>query len=257
MASGHVNRVNRPNTWLHRPMLQTFKKVLANSEPSTHGGKADIAAQACALSISQFLQGSDRTPARWIHSGELFALEINHSRSKPAMPANPAADFRGIDQPKNVGAERVPYSGRTRFCPRRMKAEPCFIGKASPVLRQQTKRQRTSREAVPVDYDSLTTQLQIQIFGEVLSDITATVIFDEYFAFGLPRVAGNTCKHQSNQQRPLCSPHGGRNAHPHLLLLLRHFMPTVRIRPPAKNACFGDVWLFCTSCKSKCNDTFL
>jgi hypothetical protein len=43
MASGHVNRVNRPNTWLHRPMLQTFKKVLANSEPSTHGGKADIA----------------------------------------------------------------------------------------------------------------------------------------------------------------------------------------------------------------------
>src|SRR6478672_2012236 len=22
MASGHVNRVNRPNTWLHRPMLQ-------------------------------------------------------------------------------------------------------------------------------------------------------------------------------------------------------------------------------------------
>ena len=23
MASGHVNRANRPNTWLHRPMLQT------------------------------------------------------------------------------------------------------------------------------------------------------------------------------------------------------------------------------------------
>jgi hypothetical protein len=44
MASGHVNRVNRPNTWLHRPMLQTFKKVLANSEPSTHGGKADMIA---------------------------------------------------------------------------------------------------------------------------------------------------------------------------------------------------------------------
>src|SRR5215831_1509626 len=40
MASGHVNRANRPNTWLHRPMLHTFKKVLANSEPSTHGGKA-------------------------------------------------------------------------------------------------------------------------------------------------------------------------------------------------------------------------
>ena len=37
MASGHVNRVNRPDTWLHRPMLQNVKKALANPEPSTHG----------------------------------------------------------------------------------------------------------------------------------------------------------------------------------------------------------------------------
>jgi hypothetical protein len=37
MASGHVNRTYRPNTWLHRPMLQNVKKALANSEPSTHG----------------------------------------------------------------------------------------------------------------------------------------------------------------------------------------------------------------------------
>jgi hypothetical protein len=29
MASGHVNRVNRPGKWLHRPMLHV-KKVLAN-----------------------------------------------------------------------------------------------------------------------------------------------------------------------------------------------------------------------------------
>ena len=121
------------------------------------------------------------------------------------MPVNPAADFLGIDRPKNAGADRVvPYPGLTESYPRSMKAEPCFIGKASPILRQQTKRQRTSREAVPVDYDSLTAQLQIQIFGDVLTDITATVIFDEYFAFGLLRIAG---KNQSNQQRPLCDPH--------------------------------------------------
>jgi len=37
MASGHVNRIQRPNTWLHRPMLQNMKKALANPEPSTHG----------------------------------------------------------------------------------------------------------------------------------------------------------------------------------------------------------------------------
>jgi hypothetical protein len=34
---GHVNRTYRPNTWLHRPMLQNVKKALANPEPSTHG----------------------------------------------------------------------------------------------------------------------------------------------------------------------------------------------------------------------------
>ena len=32
MASGHVNRIKRPNTWLHRPMLQNVKKALASSE---------------------------------------------------------------------------------------------------------------------------------------------------------------------------------------------------------------------------------
>ena len=32
MASGHVNRTKRPNTWLHRPMLQNVKKALANPE---------------------------------------------------------------------------------------------------------------------------------------------------------------------------------------------------------------------------------
>jgi hypothetical protein len=37
MASGHVSRIKRPNTWLHRPMLQNVKKALAKPEPSTHG----------------------------------------------------------------------------------------------------------------------------------------------------------------------------------------------------------------------------
>jgi hypothetical protein len=26
MASGHVNRIERPSTWLHRPMLRNVKK---------------------------------------------------------------------------------------------------------------------------------------------------------------------------------------------------------------------------------------
>jgi hypothetical protein len=42
MASGHMNRVKRPDTWLHRPMLQNVKKVLANPEPSTHDAEGDL-----------------------------------------------------------------------------------------------------------------------------------------------------------------------------------------------------------------------
>jgi hypothetical protein len=40
MASGHVNRTDRPNTWLHRPSLHV-KILLANPEPSTHGPNAE------------------------------------------------------------------------------------------------------------------------------------------------------------------------------------------------------------------------
>lgn len=50
MASGHVNRANRPNTWPLRPMLQV-KILLANPEPkgsvafgaSVVGGRAEVA----------------------------------------------------------------------------------------------------------------------------------------------------------------------------------------------------------------------
>jgi hypothetical protein len=44
MASGHVNRVKRPNTWLHRPMLQNVKKsLLTRSRPHmTHSGHIEI-----------------------------------------------------------------------------------------------------------------------------------------------------------------------------------------------------------------------
>ena len=41
MASGHVNRVNRPNTW-PQPTSCTVKKTLANREPSTHGRFAEF-----------------------------------------------------------------------------------------------------------------------------------------------------------------------------------------------------------------------
>src|SRR6202166_4310460 len=59
MASGHVNRIKRPNTWLHRPMLQNVKKALANTEPSTHGGGLNRSTQ------NFILEGKDGV-WRWI-----------------------------------------------------------------------------------------------------------------------------------------------------------------------------------------------
>jgi hypothetical protein len=46
MASGHVSRTQRPNTWLHRPTCDV-KISLANSEPSTHGPNATSANVRC------------------------------------------------------------------------------------------------------------------------------------------------------------------------------------------------------------------
>jgi len=50
MASGHVNRANRPNTW-PQPTSRTVKKTLANGEPSTHGTSEtcgyDVQGSAC------------------------------------------------------------------------------------------------------------------------------------------------------------------------------------------------------------------
>ena len=63
MASGHVNRSKRPNTWLHRPQACDVKILLANSEPSTHGperrslrrsGMSEVEGQADITQASDF-----------------------------------------------------------------------------------------------------------------------------------------------------------------------------------------------------------
>jgi hypothetical protein len=70
MASGHVNRVKRPNTWLHRPMLQNVKKVLANPEPSTQDPKPPLAKE---RSVS--------APPDFIISNKISALTIANGSS--------------------------------------------------------------------------------------------------------------------------------------------------------------------------------
>jgi hypothetical protein len=93
--STHVNRIKRPNTWLHRPMLQNVKKALANSEPSTHG------TQDGALSHS----GPDRGQAGHLGGGGLaqapaisFGLSDSHEQTPAGMaPMRPSAKICLLD----------------------------------------------------------------------------------------------------------------------------------------------------------------
>src|SRR5215831_14662044 len=68
MASGHINRANRPNTWLHRPACRR-EESLANSEPSTHGTKQTLPSR---RSMSAF-GGKADDPAAFARYGQKSA----------------------------------------------------------------------------------------------------------------------------------------------------------------------------------------
>jgi hypothetical protein len=76
MASGHVNRIKRPNTWLHRPMLQN------REESSCQTGAVHIWAQSGDQADCRFtvlIQGT-MWPVRFIPPGAgsvVPALEIS------------------------------------------------------------------------------------------------------------------------------------------------------------------------------------
>jgi hypothetical protein len=88
-----------------------------------------------------------------------------------------------------------------------MKTESCLPGKTSLVLRDETEHQRTGGEAVSVDNDPLTARLQILIFGVVLEDVAASVVFDHHFALGPLYAAKEPRQGQGNQQEQLCESH--------------------------------------------------
>jgi hypothetical protein len=72
MASGHVNRIYRPNTWLHRPILQNVKKALANWRSylvmSVHRGEAEII---CSFRVFRLLTGGlNRSTQHFILEGK-------------------------------------------------------------------------------------------------------------------------------------------------------------------------------------------
>ena len=66
MASGHVNRANRPNTWLHRPSLRR-EVFLANSEPSTHGTSRTLGSPRSwwKLTFERWIMALEKATAPW------------------------------------------------------------------------------------------------------------------------------------------------------------------------------------------------
>jgi|SRR5665647_3352460 len=95
MASGHVNRIKRPNTWLHRPMLQNVKKALANTEPSTHGAKRPFAVE----TSGDRRFGSARrcsTFTTWARPGSELILEKIQADLVAHLPVRPRVASRAL-----------------------------------------------------------------------------------------------------------------------------------------------------------------
>src|SRR5262249_26345201 len=108
MASGPTCRAKRPNTWLHRPMLHTFKKVLANSEPSTHGGKADIAL-------------TSKCPAYGRGEHRHYPLYYHGAKARICLGLSIVVNRPGGDMQRRGGSEQ-PVKGRRTNRPKVRKA---------------------------------------------------------------------------------------------------------------------------------------
>jgi hypothetical protein len=72
MASGHVNRENRPNPWLHPTGICDVKIILANSEPSTHvpSRKWHFAKMISGIPSKADLRVSNRRPLNAFPNGQ-------------------------------------------------------------------------------------------------------------------------------------------------------------------------------------------
>jgi hypothetical protein len=103
MASGHVNRIKRPNTWLHRPMLQNVKKALANSEPSTHGTDWTSSDVRSSVAIGgkpdkggKPILGAIDPERTWVHWSVLVLLLAVKTGKAPTVPTHTATLNRSV-----------------------------------------------------------------------------------------------------------------------------------------------------------------
>ena len=134
MASGHVNRVNRPNTW-PQPTSCIVKKTLANREPSTHGTSQKWRSLRVAAghrskadsdkpSIGTFLSSR---PQRWARARqEASAFGWTRSKAKAAHKIarkmeSAALTMSGLPRLWNLTVCEATDANRTLSTPRRGK----------------------------------------------------------------------------------------------------------------------------------------
>jgi len=79
MASGHVNRANRPNTWLHRPTLQREESPCQSGAVHTWH-KAASAARAKADIRCQAAKPANDRSGHWVAAHGSNCLSFSHSR---------------------------------------------------------------------------------------------------------------------------------------------------------------------------------
>src|SRR5215468_8712384 len=121
MASGHVNRTNRPNTWLHRPPAARVKKVLANPEPSTHGPS------------TKFSRTCQKASGHWGTADSLSHLEFFAFCEGFQMPAVTNIPHGHRPASENLQGTKPREGARIRRCPR---AHYGDLGVGGPQLSQ-------------------------------------------------------------------------------------------------------------------------
>ena len=84
MASGHVNRIKRPNTWLHRPMLQNREESSCQTGAVHTWHKADVPTAA------KNVRSLDNSRHRLVVLKAYFMSE----RLKASLDLNHAASLR-------------------------------------------------------------------------------------------------------------------------------------------------------------------
>jgi hypothetical protein len=112
MASGHVNRANRPNTW-PQPTSRTVKKTLANGEPSTHGTMRTMQTPGIMAAVNARADTRTAVSSSWhCYSFSLVVALVNRSTAATCSECHRNLP-RDVLMPRAVSAEAIARSVST------------------------------------------------------------------------------------------------------------------------------------------------